>query len=454
MAVIGTIQATLSQYGRTISWILCLCLYAFLCYTTLTFTVNVPFWDQWQFVPFIESWKEGTFTISQLFEQKNEHRSGVPRIIWLLMSDYSQWNHRWEVALNLAAALGSFWLCLVLARRQCQKAGVEFTPWLPPVIAIILFSLIQVENWMWGYQLQLFLCCFWLLLGIYVLDRFDSNGAFVLALAIGVLSSFSFANGLLYWFLLFPFVLLQTNGRVRGLVWVVAGFAVLFVYFSGYESPKRLGSPFDVIHHPLEFVRFFCALLGAPISRTSSTGNAPVAIVGLTGIVLWAGVTYFLLRRLGWKSLLPMLVLAAFALASAGLVSAGRLPKTLDFLAAGAHEPYRIALASKYTTFSQYFWVALLLEIYLLGGIVNKKPITRIMHLSIGGAACALLAVSISHYDTFAHRSDRMEKGRDAILAGQLQHPDIKGVVWSGKLLERRVPVLKRYGYSLFSSQE
>ncbi|MDZ7784444.1 MAG: hypothetical protein U5K56_16400 [Halioglobus sp.] len=314
----------------------------------------------------------------------------------------------------------------------------------------MLFSLIQAENWMWGYQLQIFLCCFWLLLGIWALGSFESNGTFVLAIVVGVLSSFSFANGLLYWFLLFPLVLVQANGRVRGLIWVVAAVVVLFVYFAGYESPKRLGSPFDAVYHPVEFMRFFCTLIGAPISRAPSTGNALPAIVGLLGIVVWLGVTYFLSRRLGWKCLLPILILAMFALASAGLVSAGRLPKTLDFLADGVHEPYRIALASKYTTFSQFFWVALLLQLYVLAGIVKDSLVSRFAYRTIGVAACAYLAVSASHYHTFQQRSDMITKGRDAILAGELQHPDIKGVVWSGKLLRHRVPVLQRYRYSLF----
>ncbi|MDZ7784445.1 MAG: hypothetical protein U5K56_16405 [Halioglobus sp.] len=124
--MIDAIRAILSRYPWKISFFLCFCIYAFLCYVTLTFTVNVPFWDQWQFVPFIERWKEGALTINQLFEQKNEHRSGVPRIIWLVMSDYSAWNHRWEVVLNLATALGSLSLLILIGRRQCRMVAVEF----------------------------------------------------------------------------------------------------------------------------------------------------------------------------------------------------------------------------------------------------------------------------------------------------------------------------------------
>ena len=45
------------------------------------FAVNIPFMDDWQFVPLLEKAKNGTLTFEELCAPHDEHRLLLPRII-------------------------------------------------------------------------------------------------------------------------------------------------------------------------------------------------------------------------------------------------------------------------------------------------------------------------------------------------------------------------------------
>ena len=45
------------------------------------FAVNIPFMDDWQFVPLLEKAKNGTLTFQELWAPHDEHRLLLPRII-------------------------------------------------------------------------------------------------------------------------------------------------------------------------------------------------------------------------------------------------------------------------------------------------------------------------------------------------------------------------------------
>src|SRR5262245_8231871 len=54
---------------------------AFLLVDIHSFAVNVPFMDDWQFVPLLEKAKEGTLNFQDLWAPHDEHRLLLPRII-------------------------------------------------------------------------------------------------------------------------------------------------------------------------------------------------------------------------------------------------------------------------------------------------------------------------------------------------------------------------------------
>ena len=78
----------------------------FLCFNFIyRFGVDVPFWDQWELVPFLDLWASGTLSLGDLFSQHNEHRIFFPRLIMLLLAAATGWNSRAEMWFNFSLLL-------------------------------------------------------------------------------------------------------------------------------------------------------------------------------------------------------------------------------------------------------------------------------------------------------------------------------------------------------------
>ena len=119
------------------------------------FAVNVPFMDDWQFVPLLEKAKNGTLTFQELVAPHDEHRLLLPRIIiigsmFATGGDYRAQSYiTFAVVAVISAAL--LWLLLRLngARNSVLLA------W--GLANVALFSPIQFHNWLWPMQFAYFL---------------------------------------------------------------------------------------------------------------------------------------------------------------------------------------------------------------------------------------------------------------------------------------------------------
>src|SRR5262245_62975011 len=74
---------------------------AYLIVMVATYSVDVPFADQWALVPLLEKSYRGTLTLRDLWSQHNEHRLLFPRMIMLVLARLSGWNLRYELAVNI-----------------------------------------------------------------------------------------------------------------------------------------------------------------------------------------------------------------------------------------------------------------------------------------------------------------------------------------------------------------
>ena len=77
------------------------------------FSVDVPFWDQWELVPRLQHLYAGTITLDDLWQQHNEHRKVFPILWMLVLAGLSDWNVHLEIATNVALGAGMF---LIYAR--------------------------------------------------------------------------------------------------------------------------------------------------------------------------------------------------------------------------------------------------------------------------------------------------------------------------------------------------
>lgn len=363
----GDVQAgRRALVGKVLAWAWLLPLIV-LCGFVIRFSVDVPWWDQWDLVPFLDG---NPRSFGEWQSQHNEHRVLVPRLIMAALARASRWDVRWEMATTVGFAIGLVSVCGLFARRLLGRLTWELF-----ALALLIFSLSQWENWLWGWQLQIELNALAVAIGIACLSSERLGPArFFAAIAAGLVAQYSFANGLLFWPLGLAVLLVQHRKGVWLAGWTLAGVSACTASFIGYRL---------VAHHPpLSLGRqlggqlgFILVYLGAPLGPDH---GIPVAAgIGAVGVVLFVGLNLTLRRRgkIPLGRLCGLNALALYAIGSAAVTSVGRLGFGLEF-----------ALASRYMTFSSLLWVANL----CLASLVARETRDRV------GSASRLVPVAVS----------------------------------------------------------
>jgi hypothetical protein len=334
--------------------------------------VDVPFWDQWNFVPLLGKSFEQGITPADLWQLHNEHRLFFPRLIMLGLAQGSGYNIAYELAVSIilaAAILALVWLQGLRVTRALEPKGL---PWFIPVFSLLVFSLNQGENWVWGWQLQIFLNVASVVLGFTVLAGAEfAWKRFGLAVLLGIIATYSFANGLIYWILGFagllflPFrVRKEKSLALAG--WAAATGAVLFSYFWKFHPNSPSGKPWDYfLQRPADYLAYILKYLGAVIINYEDYALA----FGLLGLVLFAALTIAVLRK-GKEErcpLLPFLLFGLYALGCAMLTGIGRV-------GLGTFQ----AMSYRYVTFSNLIWIADFLFLYVLSQEIRKRSKSRL----------------------------------------------------------------------------
>src|SRR4030095_7978330 len=137
-------------------------------------------------------------TSSALWAQHNEHRPLFPITVLLGLARLTRWNTKWEIVLTVAVGAAIFAMhCTYLRSAWRTHGGVPV--WLAPVFSVLLFSPLQWENWLWGWQITVLLCALAMVVAAYL----AAGGARGLRLSgmlgCGLVATFSFAAGLVVW---------------------------------------------------------------------------------------------------------------------------------------------------------------------------------------------------------------------------------------------------------------
>ncbi len=75
------------------------------------FAVNVPFMDDWQFVPLLEKTKSGTLTFQDLWAPHDEHRLLLPRIIIIVSMFATGGDYRVQSYITFWSSRSSQFVC-------------------------------------------------------------------------------------------------------------------------------------------------------------------------------------------------------------------------------------------------------------------------------------------------------------------------------------------------------
>src|SRR4029453_3857858 len=90
-----------------------------------SFAVNVPFMDDWQFVPLLEKAKEGTLSFQDLWAPHDEHRLLLPRMMIIVSMFASGGDYRVQsfITFSVVAIISACLLWVVGRPKGKRKRG-------------------------------------------------------------------------------------------------------------------------------------------------------------------------------------------------------------------------------------------------------------------------------------------------------------------------------------------
>lgn len=318
--------------------------------------VNVPFFDEWDLVPYFDQLYTGTLSFSYLFRQHNEHRVIFPRLIILGLGQLMAFNVVAEMYVSWLLSCMSGYILYKVCRSNFQDTRIGILAFIP--ISWLFFSLRQAENLLWGFEITISLCILMTLLAIVLLARSHGLDRYWLgACACGIVSSFSFGTGLLMWPTgALQIVLIKRCRAVRGeklpvqslVGWCFVGAAVYAAYFSHYIALPSTSDGMYVLGEPGAAVAYLLAALGSPLTTELIWAQA----MGLLLLPLYGSLLYVLLARPSGSipSTPVFAALATYALLSIALIMKARVALGVDQ-----------AMASRYTSITGLGIIALYL---------------------------------------------------------------------------------------------
>jgi hypothetical protein len=290
-------------------------------------TVAFPFWDEW-YTPGAQlaSWYRGTLSFAELCSQHNESRKLVPRLIYLPLFATAGW----DVRLILPLVFGVVGLMGVglyhLAHRTIRTrvaASVAFT-----AMNFLLFSPRQYQSFTNGIQWETFFPGLALVLALLVnLSTRTLARKTIYNALLALVSTYTFANGMLVWVLAFP---IMTDGKKSSrshLFWRVAyiGAAALSIasYFVSYRHPPLSPPAASPISDAPGLLQFFLIWVGS-LFRVRNPALAGGVIMTL--FVTLATISAWLIRKQRpWRPHYPWLALGTYTVISGAITAFGRL---------------------------------------------------------------------------------------------------------------------------------
>jgi len=235
------------------------------------FTIDVPVYDPWVFVPLFDKLYSGTLTFSDLFALHNEHRVLVSRVVMLALGHVTEYDTRMECYLGYLFLLAAAAL-LFLRFRQYHGGALRGTgsslAFLP--IAFLLFSWRQYESFLNGWNFMHYMSLFFFVVAADLLSRPKPTiWSCVSAIVAAIASSLSYAFGFFLWPV--GVVALTWNHPKRPdarywkphpmlAVWLIGAGAFFTVYFWSYAVAGRPIT--DVLTHIPETVQYLLVTFG------------------------------------------------------------------------------------------------------------------------------------------------------------------------------------------------
>jgi hypothetical protein len=201
---------------------------------------------------------------------------------------------------------------------------------------------------------------------------------------LALVSTYTFANGMLIWLLAFPIATgprKSSRSQIFGrLAYVIAGAVSIACYFISYRHPPLSPPAASVTSDGLALVRFFLIWIGSlfRVANPVLAGGVLLAFfLVLVSISIW-----LVTKQQQWRPHYPWLVLGAYTLISGAITAVARLGFGFE-----------IATDNRYTVFTVMLYVALTGLAFTVYEALHGDKYIRRGGVFLGAAAAVVLLV-------------------------------------------------------------
>lgn len=425
---------------------------------TLTFSLRfhyqAPYHDHWDIVPLFARLQDGLMSFGDLFELHGNHWHASGYLVLLGLGEVTAMGHWAE---TLASVIFAAFAFLALARMLERSIALLAVPqaaiWAFGFSAFFLFSMDQAANWLWGWQLAVFINIAGVMLAI---ERFTVGGPTLVNTVLAAIAStaaiYAFGTG---WVLIpIGYVLLLSYGAMRSrqgvgslIIWTLfaslmgwhfslASTSASAMYAASslpnFAAPETLAG---LTHYAVNFV-------ASPIVRFARDISIPVTLIGV-GILAWSTWTLTRVDKAnGVRGIAPFLSLAAFAAGSGLLTAIGR------YEAFGVKQ----AFVSRYISFGTPFWIAVfVLAVFAIAKTGSKS------HRILFGVLGLMFVLKIGNIPSVVQKSVKISNQISVAAETLVENdpnmtPDQYSVLHSPlQTIEPQIEILRTHEASLFS---
>nr|WP_070960813.1 hypothetical protein [Hyphomonas sp. Mor2] len=420
---------------------------------SLVYYYRAPFHDHWDIVAYFARLQDGTLAFSDLFALHGNHWHASGYIVQLALGEVTGMAHWAEsFASVLIAGLGFLALARILDRSLAEFGAERMVLWVFGFSALFLFSLDQAGNWLWGWQVAVFLN---ITGALWAIERLSQGPPTLLNTALAVIAAaisvYAFGTG---WALIpigFALLLVHSAWASR------AGIASLILWslFTGLllwhfslaltdssaaytvDSTPDFSDPAAIVgllHYAVNFV-------ASPVIRFARDSSVPAFFIG-TGLLAWS---LWTLRGVAKDKFLqgvsPFLALAAYSM-GAGLLTA-----------IGRWEGFGVkhAFVSRYISFGTFFWIAVF--VLALIAISKSSHVSRKLAMGVLGL---FFVLKLGNMPSVVQKT--VELSNDIHTVSKTladKYPDIAAEEYSilyhpGQEIGPRIEVLKAHRVSFF----
>ena len=405
-----------------------------------SFSVNVPFWDQWDLVKVFEKIFTGTASIGDFFAQHNEHRIAFPKMIMATLAFITKWDIRYELYFSILLAVITFHAIYKIYLLEIENERTISNNLTNILTCILIFSLVQYENWLWGFQIAWFLinACFAIAVLIIALSTNYPKRLYLAAIPCFI-ASFSSAHGLLSWLALIPSVA-SVNGssrqrRIRIVIWILLFAATCGIYLIGYQKPSHNVNLLFFLEEPLVAGNYFFTLLGTPLVDKSIISP----VIGMIIFLIFLFLTAHFVKKNKQKfqvnsKMAPWISIGLFALLFALMTTVGRASLGVEQ-----------AMSSRYTTSSvllvisiAHLWRIIYFTNSFIAGIITGLILINSVDVI---PQAGLLQLQRQASTTCLELVNFIDKSSDSCLGGL--YP-------STSIVRERAPILEKLGFRKF----